>query len=140
MTSDWLESGSHVPESDDHDPELVISIVPGSGTPPMTLTTAAIVLALIGINGLYVAAEFAAVAVRRSRIAALAQEGHGLARALLTLEDPAKLDRYIAACQIGITLSSLILGAYGQATLARDLGPLMAARRGWPRATTWPRR
>ena len=47
------------------------------------------------------------------------EDGNALAARLLpVLEDPRELDRYIAASQVGITLSSLILGAYGQATLA----------------------
>ena len=93
----------------------------------MTLVTWAVIVLLILINALYVAAEFAAVSVRRSRIYQLAEEGHALAiRLLPTLEDAQKLDRYIAACQIGITLSSLVLGAYGQATLAVQLTPLFA--------------
>lgn len=79
---------------------------------------------LIAFNALYVAAEFAAVSVRTARIQQLAAEGHALARRLLPfLRDAHALDRYIAACQVGITISSLVLGAYGQATLARDLGP-----------------
>ena len=65
------------------------------------------------------AAEFAAVSVRRSRIQQLAADGNPLAAWLLPIiESPAALDRYIAACQIGITLSSLVLGAYAQATFA----------------------
>ena len=61
---------------------------------------------------LYVAAEFAAVSVRRSRIRQMAEADHGHARRLLPfLEDARKLDRYIASCQIGFTISSLILGA-----------------------------
>ena len=82
---------------------------------------------LILVNAFYVAAEFATVGVRRSRVRQLADEGDAMARRLLpVLGDPARLDRYIAACQIGITLSSLVLGAYGQATLAADLGPWLA--------------
>lgn len=81
---------------------------------------------LILVNALYVAAEFAAVGVRRSQVYQLAEAGNSLAKRLLpTLEDSYKLDRYIAACQIGITLSSLILGAYGQATIALDLGAML---------------
>jgi len=65
--------------------------------------------------------------VRRSRIQQLASEGHTLAAWLLPLiESPAALDRYIAACQIGITLSSLVMGAYAQATFAVWLAPLFA--------------
>ena len=43
---------------------------------------------------------------------------------LPAIESPAALDRYIAACQIGITLSSLVLGAYAQATIAVSLMPV----------------
>ena len=84
-----------------------------------------VVGALILFNALYVAAEFAAVGVRNSRIQQLAADGSRLAAWLLPLiESPAALDRYIAACQIGITLSSLVLGAYAQATFAVWLTPL----------------
>jgi putative hemolysin len=83
-----------------------------------------IIAALIAVNALYVAAEFAAVSVRRSKIHKLAGDGNALARRLLpALQDAAALDRYVAACQIGITLSSLALGAFAQATLAQDLIP-----------------
>src|SRR5918993_2730201 len=85
-----------------------------------------IIVLLILLTGLYVAAEFAVVSARRSRLRRLAEDGNALAaRILPVLEDPAKLDRYIAASQIGITLSSLILGAYGQATIAPRVAPLL---------------
>ncbi|MGI6454984.1 MAG: hemolysin family protein [bacterium] len=91
----------------------------------MTLTAGLIIFILIALNALYVAAEFAAVSVRRNQIHHLADEGNTLAGSLLPiLNDTHKLDQYIAACQIGITLTSLILGAYGQVTLARALTPL----------------
>jgi CBS domain containing-hemolysin-like protein len=49
-----------------------------------------------------------------------------LARKLLPiLSDPHQLDRYIAASQIGITISSLVLGAYGQAALSGAVAPLL---------------
>lgn len=87
-----------------------------------------VVAALILINAIYVAAEFSAVSVRRSRIQQLAADGNALAGWLLPLiGSPASLDRYIAACQIGITLTSLILGAYAQATIAQALTPLIEA-------------
>jgi putative hemolysin len=89
------------------------------------LLAGAIIALLILFTGLYVAAEFAAVSARRSRLRRLAEDGNVLAaRILPVLEDPRELDRYIAASQVGITLSSLILGAYGQATLAPRLLPL----------------
>ena len=85
-----------------------------------------VVAALILVNAIYVAAEFAAVSVRRSRIQQLAADGNALASWLLPIiGSPASLDRYIAACQIGITLTSLILGAYAQATIARALAPVL---------------
>lgn len=91
----------------------------------MTLLTFVVIFFLIAVNALYVAAEFSAVSVRRSRIRQLAEDGNRRAGNLLpTLEDANRLDRYVAVCQIGITLSSLILGAYGQATLAVELVPL----------------
>ena len=74
----------------------------------MGLVAVLVVAALILTNAVYVAAEFAAVSVRRSRVQQLAADGNPLAKWLLpVLESPTSLDRYIAACQIGITLSSL---------------------------------
>lgn len=85
-----------------------------------------IILALILVTAIYVAAEFAAVSVRRSRVRRLAEDGHALAARLLPVVDDARLlDRYIAASQIGITLSSLVLGAYGQARLSPIVEPLL---------------
>jgi CBS domain containing-hemolysin-like protein len=95
----------------------------------MVLAAILITTALILVNALYVAAEFAAVSVRRSRIRQLADDGNPLAAWLLpVIESPVALDRYIAVCQIGITLSSLVLGAYAQATIAVWLTPWFA---GW---------
>ncbi len=93
----------------------------------MVLVAILVVVALIVVNALYVAAEFAAVSVRRSRIQQLAADGNPLAAWLLpVLESPKALDRYIGACQIGITLSSLVLGAYAQQTFAVWLTPYFA--------------
>lgn len=94
----------------------------------MTLLPWLVIFALIVVNALYVAAEFAFVAVERSQIAERAKEGNRRAAGVLSLlENGAELDRYIAACQIGITLSSLVAGAYGQATIAIELGPVLEA-------------
>src|SRR5687767_10219942 len=90
------------------------------------LLAALVITFLILLTGLYVAAEFAAVGARRSRLRRLAEDGNRLAaRILPVVEDARELDRYIAVSQIGITLSSLILGAYGQATLAPRVSPLL---------------
>jgi CBS domain containing-hemolysin-like protein len=90
------------------------------------LLAGAVIVFLILLTALYVAAEFAAVGARRSRLRRLAEDGNRLAaRILPVVEDARELDRYIAVSQIGITLSSLILGAYGQATLAPRVSPLL---------------
>jgi putative hemolysin len=92
----------------------------------MSLTTCVIVLSMIAANALYVAGEFSAVGVRRSRVRRLAEDGNRLARRLLPhIEDRLALDRYVGTSQIGITLSSLILGAYAQATISPWLAPLI---------------
>src|SRR6187399_405910 len=94
----------------------------------MVLAAILVIAALLLVNALYVAAEFAAVSVRRSRLHQLAEDGNSFAAWLLPIvESPAALDRYIAACQIGITISSLVLGAYAQATLAVWLAPYLEA-------------
>lgn len=91
------------------------------------LTSLLIVIALVAVNALYVAAEFAAVSVRKSRIRQMAEDGHPMARRLLpVLEHPVDLDWYIAACQVGITLSSLMLGAYGQIAFTPTLSSTLA--------------
>ncbi len=90
-----------------------------------------VVVLLIAVNALYVAAEFAAVSVRRSRVRQLAEDGSAVASKLLPiLERPVELDRYIAACQIGITLSSLVLGAYGQVAFGPPLSQFFQERLG----------
>jgi CBS domain containing-hemolysin-like protein len=90
------------------------------------LLASGIIALLILLTALFVAAEFAAVGARRSRLRRLAEDGNPLAaRILPVLEDPHALDRYIAASQVGITLSSLILGAYAQASIAPKVAPLI---------------
>lgn len=97
----------------------------------MTGWMLAVVVSLILANALYVAAEFAAVGARPSRVQQMADNGSSLAARLLPiLLDTAALDRYIAACQIGITVSSLVLGAFGQATIGVALGGTLIERFG----------
>ncbi len=86
----------------------------------------AIISGLIFLTAVYVAAEFAAVSVRRSRLRRMAEDGDPLAARLLpVVEDARQLDRYIAASQIGITFGSLVLGAFGQARLSPVVAPLL---------------
>jgi putative hemolysin len=86
-----------------------------------------VVAVLIFINAFYVAGEFSSVSARRTRILQMAEEGSRLARLLLpVLEDDQKLDNYIAASQVGITLSSIVLGIYGEQQIAPRLAPLLA--------------
>ena len=86
----------------------------------VTLGLAA-VLALVAANGLFVATEFAYVAVRRTRVEQLASAGH--ARARLLLGSLGRLDMYIAATQLGVTMCSLALGWVGEPALAGVLAP-----------------
>lgn len=91
-----------------------------------------IVSFLILVNALYVAAEFSTVSARRSRLAQLAAEGDASAQALIPIiEDPNRLDNYIATCQLGITISSLLLGFYAQGSVADALAPLLVGRVGF---------
>jgi CBS domain containing-hemolysin-like protein len=93
----------------------------------VSITVWAVITVLILANTLYVAAEFGAVGVQRSRVRRLAEDGSLWARRLLPfVETRVALDRYVGASQIGITLSSLMLGAYAQATLSVTLAPILA--------------
>lgn len=86
----------------------------------------AVILLMVAANALYVAAEFATVGSRKSRVQEISEAGNGAAdRLLAILSDPKRLDTYVAGCQIGITLSSLIAGAYGQAQLTPLLEPVL---------------
>ncbi|MFC1975876.1 hemolysin family protein [Chloroflexota bacterium] len=82
---------------------------------------------MVFANAFYVAAEFATVSARKTRINQMAGQDNRLAKTLMPIvEDRQALDNYIAACQVGITVSSLVLGAYGQNTVAVMLAPLLA--------------
>ncbi len=89
------------------------------GTDLLLLLT---VPALVVINGLFVAAEFALVALRRTRVEELVRQGVSGARAVETAMT--HLTRSIAATQLGITLASIALGFVGEPALARLIAPL----------------
>lgn len=75
-----------------------------------------ITLLLVLLNGFFVAAEFALVKVRSSQIDLKAQKGSGRAKMAKTLLE--KLDAYLSATQLGITLASLALGWIGERVVA----------------------
>ena len=91
------------------------------------------VLLLVAANGFFVAAEFAFVGVRSSRIETLAATGSRSAKRLLGLLQ--NLNAYLSACQLGITLASLALGWIGEPAIARLLeGPLSGLSDTWRHA------
>ena len=82
------------------------------------------VFLLVAANGFFVAAEFSMVAVRRSRVQRLVAKGKRNAKALARALS--QLDANLAACQLGITISSLGLGWIGEPALARLIEPLLS--------------
>lgn len=83
------------------------------------MTVVLIVTLLLLANALFVAAEFAIVAVPRTAVEYRASQGEGLSRRLLALlSSPLQRDRFIATAQFGISVASLGLGMYGEHTLA----------------------
>jgi putative hemolysin len=80
---------------------------------------------LVALNGFFVAAEFALVAVRKTRVEELTRQG--VRRAGAVREAITHLDRSIAATQLGITLASLALGWIGEPALAVLVEPAVEA-------------
>jgi CBS domain containing-hemolysin-like protein len=76
----------------------------------------ALVLFLVGLNGFFVASEFALVKVRQTRLTQLSNEGN--VRAKYALKVNKRLDAYLSATQLGITLASLGLGWVGEPAIA----------------------
>ncbi|HLM59768.1 MAG TPA: hemolysin family protein, partial [Pyrinomonadaceae bacterium] len=99
----------------------------GATTESATLTSTVfnifLVIFLVLANGFFVASEFSLVAVRKSRIEALAAEGSAAAKRLLDLLN--NLNVYISATQLGITLASLGLGWVGEPAVAALLEPVL---------------
>ncbi|MDI6525953.1 hemolysin family protein [Pseudomonas otitidis] len=82
-------------------------------------------LFLVLLNGFFVAAEFAMVKLRATRVESIADQ-HGWRGSILrTVHN--QLDAYLSACQLGITLASLGLGWVGEPAFAHLLGPLLSA-------------
>ncbi len=81
-----------------------------------------LVIFLLFLNAFFVAAEFALVGVRKTRMQQLANEGSFNAK--LALDAVSHIDNYIAAVQLGITIASLGLGWVGEETIAKLIHPL----------------
>ncbi|SDH15980.1 Hemolysin, contains CBS domains [Pseudomonas flavescens] len=82
-------------------------------------------LFLVLLNGFFVAAEFAMVKLRATKVEALAQENGWRGHILRTVHS--QLDAYLSACQLGITLASLGLGWVGEPAFAHLLEPLLTS-------------
>lgn len=80
--------------------------------------------ALVALNGFFVAAEFALVAIRQTKVEEMVAQKVPRAKAVLAATD--NLDRTIAATQLGITLASIALGFVGEPALAHLVEPLFA--------------
>jgi CBS domain containing-hemolysin-like protein len=108
------------------------SAVLAAEEPPENLAAALlipllIIVVLVLFNGLFVAAEFAMIGVRPSRMQQLADEGSGVAAQVLDIrQNQRKQDRYIATAQVGITLVTIVLGMYGEPAIAHFLEPYLA--------------
>ena len=83
-----------------------------------------IVFTLVLVNAFFVAAEYALVRVRRTRMEALAAQGSSLAK--VVLHGLHHINRYIAGVQVGITLAGLASGRFGEPALAALFDPLLA--------------
>ncbi len=82
-------------------------------------------LILVLLNGFFVAAEFAMVKLRSTRVEAIAEVNGWRGQILRTVHN--QLDAYLSACQLGITLASLGLGWVGEPAFAHLLEPLLSA-------------
>lgn len=81
-----------------------------------------LVFFLIALSAFFVASEFAIIRVRSSRIDQLIEEGNRSALAVKKIIT--NLDEYLSACQLGITIASLVLGWIGESVVSKLLHPL----------------
>jgi CBS domain containing-hemolysin-like protein len=88
----------------------------------MTAVFLVLLFVLIAINGVFVAAEFALVRTRRSRIEQLAAEGSRGAGSVI--DQLNRIDEYLAACQLGITMASIGIGFLGEPAVAELVEPI----------------
>jgi CBS domain containing-hemolysin-like protein len=97
----------------------------------MDPVTLAVIAALLALNALFVAAEFAIVGAPRTTIAQLAAGGSLRAKVVARIQaDPLRQDRYIAIAQLGITMASVGLGMVGEARLAASIASVLSFESG----------
>ena len=95
--------------------------------PGVLVVPALVIVILIIFNGLFVAAEFAIIGVRPTQMEQMANDGHRVAKIILTiLRSSDKQNRYIATAQVGITIASLGLGMYGESQISHFIEPYLA--------------
>ncbi|WP_458464496.1 hemolysin family protein [Paenibacillus sp.] len=88
----------------------------------ITILNIAVLIILIALTAFFVASEFAVVKIRTSRVDQLVAEGNK--KAVLAKKVVSDLDYYLSACQLGITVTALGLGALGKPTVERLLYPV----------------
>ena len=91
----------------------------------MTAVLLVLLFVLIAVNGVFVAAEFALVRARRSRLEQLASDGSRGANAVL--EELDQIDEYLSACQLGITMASIGIGFLGEPAVAKLIEPVFGS-------------
>lgn len=114
----YLPTASPVP------PLALLAEAGGELSQPLLIVGLVAIPLLIVVNGFFVAAEFALVAIRKTRVEELVSQGKkGAAGLLAALND---LNRSVAACQLGITVASLALGFVSEPAIHRLIQPLMS--------------
>jgi CBS domain containing-hemolysin-like protein len=101
--------------------KLLASTEPDTGITSSVIALLTIPI-LISLNGFFVAAEFALVAVRRTRVEELVNQGTPGAKSLMHAIE--HMNRSVAACQLGITVASLALGFVSEPAIAMLIRPL----------------
>lgn len=88
----------------------------------VTLTNLILLVILLGLTAFFVGSEFAVVKIRMSRIEQLIAEGNK--KAIVAKKVASDLDYYLSACQLGITVTALGLGALGKPAVSRIMYPV----------------
>src|SRR2546430_1816624 len=105
-------------------PLLAADVVTEWDRPAVIIGKLLTIAALVGLNGFFVACEFAIIKVRASQLDELAEEGNPQAKFAKYIR--AHLDAYLSATQLGVTVASLALGWVGEEFLAHLIEPFFA--------------